>query len=194
MSRVGKKPISIPKGVKVKIDSNNYVHITGPKGKLSQWVDPVISVKLSDGKIILDKKNSNRRVDALYGLYRSLLANIVKGVLEEFEISLDIIGIGYKAEQRGRALVISVGYSHQIYFVPPEGVNVKVEPISTKVFAPGTPNQYLTAKLKVSGVDKQQVGQVAAKIRSIKPPDVYKSKGIRYSDERVHIKVGKAGI
>ena len=119
---------------------------------------------------------------------------MVKGVTEGYEKSLDVIGVGYKAEQRGRGIMLSLGFSHQVYFVPPEGVEVVVEPMKTKVMAEGTPNQYLIARIKVRGIDKQKVGQVAAKIRAIKPPDPYKSKGIRYSDERVKLKVGKAGI
>ena len=194
MSRIGRQPVPIPQGVTVTVDKDNTVKVKGPKGELEQWVDPIIEVKVDGDKVVLSRKAETRRARSLHGLYRTLVFNMVKGVTEGYEKSLDVIGVGYKAEQRGRGVMLSLGFSHQVYFVPPEGVEVVVEPMKTKVMAEGTPNQYLIARIKVRGIDKQKVGQVAAKMRAIKPPDPYKSKGIRYSDERVKLKVGKAGI
>ncbi|MCD6417385.1 50S ribosomal protein L6 [bacterium] len=194
MSRVGRKPIKIPNGVDISVDSDNTVRIKGPKGELVQWVDPIIEVVRDGDELRVNRKSEVRRARSLHGLYRNLLANMITGVSEGFERKLEVIGVGYRAEQRGRAIILSLGYSHQIYFVPPEGVEVVAEPVGTKVYAEGTPNQYLTAIITVKGADKQQVGQVAAKIRSFKPPDVYKSKGIRYIEERVSLKAGKTGV
>ncbi len=193
MSRVGKNPIQIPKGVTIKVEKDNTVRVKGSKGELSQWVDPIIKVKVADSEVQLDRKAENRRARSLHGLYRNLVANMVVGVSEGFERKLDIIGTGYKVEQRGRGVIFSLGYSHQIFVVPPEGIEIVAEPIAIKVYADGAPNQYLTATVTVKGLDKQLVGQMAAKIRKLKPPDVYKSKGIRYSDERIHLKAGKTG-
>ncbi len=194
MSRIGRKPIPIPDGVQVTVDDDNTVRVKGPKGELSQWVDPIIEVEVGDGQVVLRRKAETRRAKSMHGLYRTLVANMIKGVSEGFEKKLEVIGVGYRAEQRGRGIMLSLGYSHQIFFVPPEGVEVIVEPITTKVVAEGTPNQYLTAVITVRGCDKQLVGYVAAQIRSLKKPDVYKSKGIRYMGERVRLKAGKAGV
>ena len=192
MSRIGRKPIEIPKGVEVRIDGNT-VTIKGPKGELSQEISPEIEVKVENGEIVLTRKKESRQARAMHGLYRSLIANMVTGVTQGFEKKLEVIGVGYKAEQRGRGVIFDLGYSHKIFFIPPEGVEVVAEPITKKVYAEGTPNQYLTAVVTVKGTDKQLVGQVAAKIRELRPPDVYKSKGVRYADERVHLKAGKSG-
>lgn len=193
MSRVGRKIIEMPKEVKLTIDKDNSIHVQGPKGKLTQWLDPIIEVSIDGNEIRLNRKAESRRARALHGLYRNMLANMIKGVTVGFERKLEIIGIGYKAEQRGKAVMLSLGYSHQIYFVPPPEVQVIAEPVTTKVYAEGTPNQFLTATITVTGADKQQVGQIAARIRALRPPDVYKSKGIRYAGERISLKTGKSG-
>ncbi|MCD6595857.1 50S ribosomal protein L6 [bacterium] len=193
MSRVGKKPVEIPDGVSAKLEKDNTVIVKGPKGELSQWVNPIIDVKIDGNSIVFTKKSETRRTRAMHGLYRNLIANMVTGVSTGFEKKLEVIGVGYKIEQRGRAILFSLGYSHQIFFIPPEGVEIIANPIAQKVYADGTPNQYLTATLTVKGIDKQQVGQVAAKIKRLRMPDVYKSKGIRYADERIHLKAGKTG-
>jgi len=193
MSRVGKKPVEIPKGVSVKVEKNNTVVVKGPKGELSQWVDPIINVKVEGNTVTFAKNNESRRARSMHGLYRNLIANMITGVSTGFEKKLEVIGVGYKAEQKGRAILLSLGYSHQIFFVPPEGIEVIAEPINQKIYAEGTPNQYLAANITVRGIDKQQVGQVAAKIKGLRMPDVYKSKGIRYADERIHLKAGKTG-
>lgn len=194
MSRVGKKPIPIPKGVEIAVDTDNTVRVKGPLGELSQFVDPVIEVSINGDNIVVQRKANHRRARSMHGLYRNIIANMVKGVSEGFQRKLEVIGVGYKAEQRGRAILLSLGYSHQIFFIPPDEVEVIAEPMATKVYAENTPNQYLTATITVKGADKQKVGQIAARIRSLRPPDVYKSKGIRYIDERVSLKAGKTGI
>ncbi len=194
MSRVGKKPINIPKGVQISVESDNTVRIKSSKGELSQWVDPIIEV-VQDGDVLnVNRKTETRRAQSMHGLYRNLLANMIIGLSQGFERKLEVIGVGYKAEQRGRAIMLSLGYSHQIFFIPPEGIELIAEPVATKVYAEGAPSQYLTAIITVKGADKQQVGQVAAKIRSFRKPDVYKSKGIRYIDERISLKAGKTGV
>ncbi len=193
MSRIGKKPVEIPDGVSVRIEKDNTVIVKGPKGELSQWVDPIINVKVDGKNVIFTKNNESRRARSMHGLYRNLIANMITGVSTGFEKKLEVIGVGYKAEQRGRAILLSLGYSHQIFFVPPEGIELVAQPIAQKIYAEGTPNQYLTANITVKGIDKQQVGQVAARIKRLRLPDVYKSKGIRYADERIHLKAGKTG-
>jgi large subunit ribosomal protein L6 len=199
VSRVGRKVIPLPAGVKIEIDKYNTVTVSGPNGKLTQPVDKNIHIKVENDIVIVEPDNSIssksvlRKLRAFHGLYRNLVANMIQGVSGGFEKKLEVIGVGYKAEQRQRAVMISVGYSHQIYFVPPPEVSITAEPVTTKVYAAGTPNQYLTAVLTVKGIDKQQVGQVAAKLRAIRPPDPYKSKGIRYATERVALKAGKSG-
>jgi len=176
VSRVGKAPIPIPEGVEVKIEKN-VVKVKGPKGELEQWVDPSIQVRIEDGQVILTRPSDNRHHKALHGLYRSLVANMVEGVSRGFEKKLQIEGVGYRAEKKGKAVVFALGFSHPIVFIPPEGVQIEV----------ASPTE-----LTISGCDKQLVGQTAAKIRSFRPPEPYKGKGIRYADEVIRRKAGKS--
>lgn len=192
MSRIGKKPIQIPAGVSVDITKENIIKVKGPKGELTQSYDKTINIKVDGNEIVLTRNNETRRTRALHGLYRALIANMIEGVSKGYERKLELIGTGYKAEMKGKALVLSLGYSHQIYFVPPDGVEIQVEPIARKIYAEGTPNQYLIAIIKLNGIDKQKLGWVASQIRGFNPPDVYKSKGIRYAEERVKLKAGKS--
>ncbi len=175
MSRVGKKPIPIPSGVKVEIE-DNLIMVTGPKGKLTQRIHPSMIVETYQDELVVKRPSDDKFHRSLHGLTRSLVANMVTGVITEYWKSLEIQGIGYKAELKGKKLNLSLGFSHPILFSPPEGIKIELD----------GPN-----KIKVSGVDKQLVGLVAAKIRSFRPPEPYKGKGIRYEGEMVRKKAGK---
>ncbi len=192
MSRVGKIPVDVPKGVNVAFNERQ-ISVKGPKGELTQWIDPEIKLNISPEQIVMEPNGSGKRSRALHGLYRNLVNNMVEGVTNGFTKSLELIGVGFDAEMRGHGLYLELGLSHAIYILPPEGVTIEVEKPKGKVEAQGTMNQYLIATIKVNGIDKEVVGDVAAKIRRFKKPDSYKSKGIRYVGERVHLKAGKAG-
>lgn len=177
MSRIGKKPIQIPQGVTVEV-ARREVRVKGPKGSLTVAIDPDMRVVVEDGVVRVERPSDGRRHRSLHGLTRTLIANAVQGVTQGYTKELEIKGIGYRAKLSGRALELSVGFSHPVIFEPPEGVTIEVpEP----------------TKIRVSGIDKQLVGQVAADIRAIRPPDAYKGKGIRYAGEVVRLKPGKAG-
>ncbi len=176
MSRIGKVPIPIPEGVTVDI-KKNHVTIKGPKGELGLKVDPVISLKLEDGSLIVNRPSDHRQHRSFHGLYRALLANNVMGVSKGFEKDLEIIGVGYRVELKDKAAIFSLGFSHSIIMVPPKSVDIVVK----------TPTEFT-----VTGIDKQLVGMIAAKIRSFRPPEPYKGKGIRYKDEVVRRKAGKS--
>ena len=175
MSRVGKKPIPIPSGVQVALE-NFAVRVKGPKGEISCSYHPRIGVALEDSSIRVSRPNDAKIFRAMHGLYRSLINNMITGVTKGFEKRLEIVGVGFKAEMKGKRLVMQIGQTHPIVFVPPDGINITCE----------TPTQ-----IKVSGIDKGLVGQVAAKIRSFRPPEPYKGKGIKYVDEIIRRKAGK---
>lgn len=175
MSRVGRKPITVPSNVKVS-QSEGVVVVEGPRGKLSQDMHDDIKMDIRKDQLILTRPSNSKRHRAMHGLYRALIANMVTGVSSGFERSLEIEGVGYRAEKVGRAISFSLGYSHPIVLILPAGIEVKLEGLN---------------KLTVSGIDKQLVGQVAAKIRSFRPPEPYKGKGIRYADEHIRRKAGK---
>jgi large subunit ribosomal protein L6 len=177
MSRIGKKPVPLAKGVKASV-TDHLVKIEGPKGKLELKVHPLITVKLEDGKeLVVSRPNDERQSKALHGLTRSLLSNMVVGVTEGYKKTLEIQGVGYKAEMKGKNLVLSVGYAHTVTVAIPSDVTVQMEG---------------TNKIHVSGSDKQAVGEFAAQVRKIRKPEPYKGKGIRYEGEAVKIKPGKA--
>lgn len=180
MSRVGKLPIPISDKVNVQIGSNNTVQVKGPKGELSLRVDPDISLALEDGELLVTRPTDQKRHRAMHGLYRALLDNMVTGVTEGYKRELEVIGVGFRADINNGVLELALGFSHPIYFVPPEGISISVDPKRGK-------NTFIT----VEGIDKQLVGQVAAKIRSLRPPEPYKGKGVRYADEYVRRKAGK---
>lgn len=180
MSRVGNAPIPVSGAVKVAIGSNNLVTVSGPKGELSLQVDPDIILKVEEGELTVARPTEQKRHRAMHGLYRSLLANMVQGVSEGYKKELEIIGVGFRAAVTNGVLELALGFSHPIYFVPPEGIKVDVDTKRGK-------NTFIL----IEGVDKQMVGQVAAKIRSLRPPEPYKGKGVRYSDEYVRRKAGK---
>ena len=177
MSRVGRKPIPIPTAVKVSIEPG-AVEVQGPKGKLRQIVPPGVRCELNDGEVWVRHVGEDRSLGKFQGLARSLVANAVRGVSEGFKRELDLVGIGYRAELKGRQLVFALGYSHPVVFdIPPE-IDVTVD---------------RQTHLTVSGIDRQQVGQVAANIRALRKPDPYKQKGVRYTGEVLRKKVGKTG-
>lgn len=175
MSRIGRKPIEIKKGVTVEI-LDGLIKVKGPKGELTQTYNPKISIKVENNQVVLTRSSDEKQVKALHGLYRVLIQNMIDGVTEGYTKKLEIVGVGYKAEWKGRGLQLALGYSHPIFFIPPKEVKIEV-PTPTNIV--------------VSGIDKQLVGQIAAKIRSLRPPEPYKGKGIRYEGEQIIRKAGK---
>jgi large subunit ribosomal protein L6 len=181
MSRIGKLPIDIPAGVTITISNDNVVTVKGKLGQLVQKVDPDITLKQEDNQILVTRPTDNKRHRSMHGLYRSLIANMVKGVSEGFTIQQELIGVGYRAEAKGQNLEMSLGYSHEVLFQIPS--EIKIE---TKSEKKGNPTIILTS------YDKQLLGLVAAKIRSLRSPEPYKGKGIRFVGEQVRRKAGKS--
>ena len=177
MSRIGRLPITVPAGVDVKIDGNN-VTVKGAKGTLTGTFNSNMTIALDGGVITVTRPNDQKENRSLHGLTRTLIANMIEGVSNGFKKELEIVGIGYSCALQGKELVLNVGYSHQVVMTPPEGVTVEVP----------APN-----KIIVNGYDKQKVGQFAAEVRGVRPPEPYKGKGIKYVDEVVRRKEGKAG-
>ncbi|CAN5161145.1 50S ribosomal protein L6 [soil metagenome] len=175
MSRIGKKTIAVPAGVTVTLDGQT-VAVKGPKGQLSWTVAEEIEVAQENGELTLKPRNESTRAKAMWGLSRTLVSNMVQGVTEGFEESLELVGVGYRAAMKGNALSMQLGFSHDVDIPPPPGISFAV------------PKQ---TEIKISGIDKQAVGEVAAKIRRIRPPEPYKGKGVRYAGEKVRRKEGK---
>jgi large subunit ribosomal protein L6 len=180
MSRIGKAPITVPQGTSIEVDKGNVVKVKGPKGELMQKIEPGFELSIEDGEAVLVRPTEQKRHKALHGLYRSLINNMVIGCSVGITKELELIGVGYRASNTGNLLEISVGYSHPIYFYVPDEIDLTTEMEKGK--AP---------KIKLSGVDGQLVGQVAAKIRSFRKPEPYKGKGIKYIDEQLRRKAGK---
>lgn len=180
MSRIGKKPIPVPAKVQVEVKKNE-VTVKGPKGQLTETFNPDMSVKVEDGNIIIERPTDLQHHRALHGLTRALLANMVTGVSEGFQKTLLITGVGYQAQMQGKSLSLKLGHSHDVIIDPPENVSFDV------------PKESRGQTIIVDGIDKQVVGQVAANIRGWRPPEPYKGKGVRYSDETIIRKAGKAG-
>lgn len=176
MSRVGRKPIPIVSGVKVQI-TDHHVKVAGPKGELSAEVHPDIRVEVKDNQVLLTRSSDVKVQRSLHGLWRALIQNMINGVTTGYSKKLELVGVGYRAEMKGRKLQLLLGYSHPILFAPPEGI---------KIEAPAQTN------ITISGIDKQLVGQVAAKIRSFRLPEPYKGKGVKYEGEYIRRKAGKA--
>ncbi len=176
LSRVGRRPISVPANVQVNLE---YTQITvkGPKGELVQPLHPEVNVKLENGSILVERASPRKFHRSLHGLTRTLIANAIQGVSEGYQKTLQLMGVGYRVQQRGLGITLNVGHSHPIDVDPPEGIVLTVEGNN---------------RVHVSGFDKQKVGEVAANIRKARPPNAYKEKGIRYSDEILHLKPGKA--
>ncbi|MCZ9309388.1 50S ribosomal protein L6 [Corynebacterium uberis] len=177
MSRVGKAPIAIPSGVETSIDGQT-VEVKGPKGTLSLDVPQPITAVVEDGQIVVSRPDDNRKSRALHGLSRSLINNLVVGVTEGYTIKMEIFGVGYRVQAKGKDLEFSLGYSHPILIEAPEGITFAVDG---------------NTKFSISGIDKQKVGQIAANIRRLRKDDPYKGKGIRYEGEQIRRKVGKTG-
>ena len=178
MSRIGKKPIPVPRGVDVHV-GHGVVQVKGPKGALLVGLMPQIDATVDGGSVTLSRSSEDRRTRAFHGLGRALIANAVTGVSEGWKKDLEIHGIGYRAEVKGSTVVFHLGYSHPVTFAVPEGISVEVDTKSGRV--------------SVSGIDRQQVGQIAAEIRALRPPEPYKGKGIRYAGEALRMKAGKQG-
>jgi large subunit ribosomal protein L6 len=177
MSRIGKMPIPLPPQVEVDIKGNT-VRVKGPNGELMRSFDPAMDITLNEGVLTVSRQSDNRIHRSLHGLTRSLLANMVEGVSKGFQKNLEIVGVGYRAQKVGEKVVLQVGYSQHVEIITPVGVSVVVPEAQ---------------RISVQGIDKQMVGDVAAKIRAVRPPDHYKGKGIRYAGEKVRIKPGKSG-
>lgn len=178
MSRIGVTPIKVPSGVSFRMLDERRAEVTGPKGTLEVPVAESVSVAEEDGQLVVSREGDDGALKALHGLTRALLANAVHGVSEGYERVLLVKGTGYRVEAEGSKLTLSVGYSHPVEMEMPEGISVRVEDRNTTII--------------LNGIDKQQIGQVAANIRSVRPPDAYKGKGIRYRDEQISLKPGKA--
>ena len=176
MSRIGKAPIPVPKGVQINVSDKNVVTVKGPKGTLVQTMDPAIKVKETEGELLFERPTDLKHHKAMHGLYRALVANMVKGVTDGFEKRLALVGVGYRAQAQGEKLTLSLGFSHPIVHMMPKGVKVE------------TPAQ---TEIVVKGIDKQLVGQIAAVVRAYRPPEPYKGKGVRYLGEKVVLKETK---
>ncbi len=178
MSRIGKKPIGVPKGVSIKLEGRG-VRVKGPNGELAWEVPFNISVKEAEGNLLVERADDNRQTRALHGLSRSLLANMVTGVSQGFTRAMEITGVGYRAQVQPGKIVFSLGYSHPVEYPLPAGISAEVDKKQTA--------------LTLKGADKQKLGQVASDIKALRPPDAYKGKGIRYAGERIKLKAGKTG-
>ncbi len=176
MSRIGKQPIAVPAGVEVKVDGST-VSVKGPKGELTQTFASLLTISFEDGQISVSRPDDSREARSLHGLTRTLINNMVIGVSQGYSKSLELVGVGYRAALKGNNLDLSLGFSHPVSVTPPEGITFE------------TPAQ---TKIVISGIDKQKVGQIAAEIRGIRPPEPYKGKGVRYEGEHVRRKLGKA--
>lgn len=181
MSRIGKAPIAIPAGVTVSVSDKNIVTVKGPKGELSQQVDPDITISQEDGQILVNRPTEQKRHKSLHGLYRSLINNMVVGVTEGYSTTQELVGVGYRASNNGNVLELALGFSHPIVFVLPKEVSVSTTSVKGK-------NPTITLEC----IDKQLLGQVAAKIRSLRKPEPYKGKGIKFVGEELRRKAGKS--
>ena len=175
MSRIGRKPVPIPQGVKVQV-TDGTVRAEGPKGKLSQPIPAPLSAKVDGSAVVIGRPDDDRRVRALHGLTRALVANMVAGVKDGFERKLEIVGIGYRAQMQGKAIQLALGYSHPVIFPLPEGITAEIDKQTA---------------ITLRGADKALLGQTAARLRALRKPDPYKGKGIKYADEHIRRKVGK---
>jgi len=177
MSKIGKKPLTLPEGVEIKWE-RPLVRVKGPKGELSLEIRPEVDLEISGREVRVKKTAENKLARSLWGTYRSLLNNMIIGVTQGFEKKLELVGVGYRAEVKGKTLVLQLGFSHPIEYPIPEGIEITAD----------------RTKISVRGIDKQKVGQVAAEIRAFRPPEPYKGKGIRYEGEEVRRKAGKAAV
>ncbi len=178
MSRIGKMPIAIPAGVTVSVAENNFVTVKGPKGTLERALSPELTIKVEGAEVVVERPNDLKRIKSLHGLTRTLINNMVVGVTEGYKKVLEINGVGYRAAKQGKELNLTLGYSHPVIMIDPEGIETVLDGQNT---------------ITVMGIDKEKVGQYAAEIRSKRGPEPYKGKGIKYADEVIRRKVGKTG-
>ncbi|WMI80609.1 50S ribosomal protein L6 [Anaerotignum sp. MB30-C6] len=178
MSRIGKLPVAVPAGVEIKIGAGNLLTVKGPKGTLERKLSADMHIAMEDGQIVVERPSDLKKHKALHGLTRTLIFNMVVGVTQGYEKVLEVNGVGYRAAKSGKKLALTLGYSHPVEMEDPEGIESTVEG---------------TNKITIKGIDKEKVGQFAAEVRAKRPPEPYKGKGIKYSDERIRRKVGKTG-
>lgn len=178
MSRIGRLPVDVPAGVQINVQGSN-VHIKGPKGELQRTFSPLIGIALEDNQIVISRNSDNAEERALHGTTRAMIANMVRGVSSGFVVVLEIEGVGYRSEMDGKTLILYVGYSHPVRVEPPAGISFEVD--------------QKTRQIKIMGFDREVVGQTAAEIRNVRPPEPYHGKGIRYAGEKIRRKAGKAG-
>jgi large subunit ribosomal protein L6 len=178
VSRIGRLPVAVPNGVQVNVKGSD-VHVTGPKGELKRTFSSLVEIAMENGQVVVTRKSDNAAERALHGTTRAVIANMVRGVSTGFEVVLEVEGVGYRAEMQGKDLTLFVGYSHPVKVPPPAGISFEVD--------------LKTRQIKVSGYDREVVGQTAAEIRRVRPPEPYHGKGIRYAGERIRRKAGKAG-
>jgi large subunit ribosomal protein L6 len=178
MSRIGKKPVLVPAGVQIKVDGSE-VRVKGPKGELARAFDPLLKIELQGSELLVSRPNDERQTRALHGLTRALLSNMVEGVTHGFKKTLAVDGVGYRAEMQGKRLMLYLGFSHPIMVEPPVDIKIEADPKAKTI--------------SIEGIDKERVGEIAAEIRALRPPEPYKGKGIRYNNEVVRRKAGKAG-
>ena len=178
MSRIGRLPVAVPNGVQVNVQGSD-VHVKGPKGELKRTFSPLIGIAMENGQVVITRKSDNPAERALHGTTRAVIANMVHGVSSGFEVVLEVEGVGYRAEMQGKDLALFVGYSHPVKVEPPAGISFEVD--------------LKTRQIKVLGYDREVVGQTAAEIRRVRPPEPYHGKGIRYLGEKIRRKAGKAG-
>lgn len=181
MSRIGKLPVTLPKGVEVKVSDKNVVNVKGPKGELHRSVDTAISVKVEDGKVVLTRATEQKRHKSLHGLYRALIANMVHGVTQGYKLEQELVGVGYRAAHKGQLLELTLGFSHNVAFELPKEIKLLTATEKGK-------NPMIT----LESTDKELIGLVASKIRSFRTPEPYKGKGIKFKDEQLRRKAGKA--
>ena len=179
MSRVGLNPVSIPEGVTVSVKGSN-INIKGPKGELNQKFDPDFKIKIEENTLSISRPSEQKRHKSLHGLYRALIFNAIHGVSEGYELNLELVGVGYKASNQGNLLNLTLGYSHNIYFQVPEEIKVSTETVKGK-----------PPVINLNGIDKQLIGQIAAKLKSLRPVEPYKGKGVKFVGEYIRRKVGK---
>ena len=179
MSRIGLKPITVPAGVEVSVDENNHITVKGPKGQLERTLVPQMKINIGEGVINVERPNDTKENKSLHGLTRTLVSNMVVGVTEGFEKKLEVNGVGYRASKEGNALVLNVGYSHPVNMPETEDIQIDVPDAN---------------HITIKGIDKQKVGQFAAEVRGVRPPEPYKGKGIKYDYETIRRKEGKTGI